>query len=162
MILFMEGILISFILLITCVIGISQRGPVGMVYFYEKEVQERCIELGLTDRETIKRDMRIVGALINLSIFAGIPLLVYAVNGTRGFLSAFKEMCIIELIAGLFDRLFIDWYWVEHSNAWRIEGTEDLKPYIPKKPLIVKWAATLIVFPLVMALIAFVMDRVLH
>ena len=87
MILFMEGILISFILLITCVIGISQRGPVGMVYFYEKEVQERCIELGLTDRETIKRDMRIVGALINLSIFAGIPLLVYAVNGTRGFLS---------------------------------------------------------------------------
>ena len=97
MILFMEGILISFILLITCVIGISQRGPVGMVYFYEKEVQERCIELGLTDRETIKRDMRIVGALINLSIFAGIPLLVYAVNGTRGFLSAFKEMCIIEL-----------------------------------------------------------------
>ena len=162
MILFMEGILISFILLITCVIGISQRGPVGMVYFYEKDVQERCIELGLTDRETIKRDMRIVGALISLSIFAGIPLLVYAVNGTRGFLSAFKEMCIIELIAGLFDRLFIDWYWVEHSNAWRIEGTEDLKPYIPKKTLIVKWAATLIVFPLVMALIAFVMDRVLH
>ena len=161
MILFMEGILISFILLITCVIGISQRGPVGMVYFYEKEVQERCIELGLTDRETIKRDMRIVGALINLSIFAGIPLLVYAVNGTRGFLSAFKEMCIIELIAGLFDRLFIDWYWVEHSNAWRIEGTEDLKPYIPKKTLFKKWFGTIVTYPLYSLLIAWIMTFII-
>ena len=161
MILFMEGILISFILLITCVIGISQRGPVGMVYFYEKEVQERCIELGLTDRETIKRDMRIVGALINLSIFAGIPLLVYAVNGTRGFLSAFKEMCIIELIAGLFDRLFIDWYWVNHTKAWEIPGTEDLKPYINRKAWIKKWIGTLVGFPLVAAVISSIMSLII-
>ncbi len=31
------------------------NGPVGMVFFYEKEVQDKAIELGLTTRETIKK-----------------------------------------------------------------------------------------------------------
>ena len=55
---------------------------------------------------------------------------------------------------GLFDRLFIDWYWVGHTKAWEIEGTEDLKPYISKKTLIGKWAGTLVGFPLLAAIIA--------
>ena len=41
-------------------------------------------------------------------------------------------MTCIYLILNIFDRLFIDWYWVGHTKAWKIEGTEDLKPYIPK------------------------------
>ena len=39
---------------------------------------------------------------------------------------------------GLFDRFFIDMYWVEHTKAWDIPKTEELKPYIPKKMKIVK------------------------
>ena len=30
-----------------CVVGIA-NGPVGMVFFYEKEVQDKVVELGLT------------------------------------------------------------------------------------------------------------------
>lgn len=30
------------------------------------------------------------------------------------------------LIVGVFDRLYIDWYWVGRTKAWIIPGTEDL------------------------------------
>ena len=36
------------------------------------------------------------------------------------------QITIILLIVGLFDRLFIDWYWVGKTKAWFIPGTEDL------------------------------------
>ena len=36
----LEGIAICFVLLIICVVGITE-GPVGMVFFYEKEVQDK-------------------------------------------------------------------------------------------------------------------------
>ena len=39
-----------FILLIVCVIGIANKGPVGLVCFYEKDVQDRVVELGLTTK----------------------------------------------------------------------------------------------------------------
>ena len=57
-------------------------------------------------------------------------------------------------IMGLFDRLFIDWFWVEHTKAWIIPGTEDLMPYIPVKTKIGKWLGTVIGFPMMAALIA--------
>lgn len=69
-------------------------------------------------------------------------------------------MTCIYLIMNIFDRLFIDWYWVGHTKAWEIEGTEDLKPYIPKKALIKKWVGTVVVFPALAALIASVVRLV--
>ena len=33
----------------------------------------------------------------------------------------------------LIDRFLVDGYWVGHTNAWEIPGTEDLKPYITAK-----------------------------
>ena len=39
----LEGVAMSFVLLIICVVGIA-NGPVGMVFFYEKEVQDKAIE----------------------------------------------------------------------------------------------------------------------
>ena len=35
----LEGVAMCFVLLIICVVGIA-NGPVGMVFFYEKEVQQ--------------------------------------------------------------------------------------------------------------------------
>ena len=58
------------------------------------------------------------------------------------------------MIMGLFDRFFIDWYWVGHTKAWIIPGTEDLQPYIPVKVLIRKWLGTLIAYPLLALLMA--------
>ena len=38
----------------------------------------------------------------------------------------------ILLIVGVFDRLYIDWYWVGRTKAWIIPGTEDLMPCMPQ------------------------------
>ena len=64
---------------------------------------------------------------------------------------------IVLLISGLFDRLFIDWYWVGRTKAWVIPGTEDLMPYIYGKTLIKKWVGTLVGFSALAAIIAGVM-----
>ena len=66
-------------------------------------------------------------------------------------------MTIVLLISGLFDRLFIDGYWVGRTKAWVIPGTEDLMPYIYGKTLIKKWVGTLVGFPALAAIIAGVM-----
>ena len=50
----LEGVAMCFVLLIICVVGIA-NGPVGMVFFYEKEVQDKAVELELTTREMINK-----------------------------------------------------------------------------------------------------------
>ena len=67
------------------------------------------------------------------------------------FFDNFTQITIILIILGLFDRFFIDWYWVGKTKAWFIEGTEDLMPYIPKKTWIHKWIGVVVVYPLIAA-----------
>ena len=55
MLIVVEGIVMCFVLLIVCVVGIS-NGPVGLVLLYEKDVQERVVELGLTTKDRIKKN----------------------------------------------------------------------------------------------------------
>ena len=154
----LEGVAMCFVLLIICVVGIA-NGPVGMVFFYEKEVQDKAIELELTTRETInKRKMTTYIALL-VPQFLLVPLMVYLVNGTQDLKSAFFQMTVIYLISGLFDRLFIDWYWVGKTKAWIIPGTEDMMPYIYGKTLVGKWVSTLIGFPVLAVLIAWVVSK---
>ena len=78
-----------------------------------------------------------------------------------GFREGFWQMTVILWGMGLFDRFFIDWYWVGHTKAWLIPGTEDLKPYIPVKVMLGKWAGTVLGFPAIAALIALVMSWIL-
>ncbi len=80
--------------------------------------------------------------------------MVYGINGAVGFWDGFWQITAILLIQNVFDRLFIDWYWVGHTNAWDIPGTEDLKPYIPKKTMIGKWLVTILVNPVIAAILA--------
>ncbi len=63
MILLMEGIVMCFILLFICVIGIA-NGPVGLVVFDEKDVQDRVVELGYTTREKIKKTFIVTSVAI--------------------------------------------------------------------------------------------------
>ncbi len=83
-----------------------------------------------------------------------IPAMVYFINGTRGFWNLFWQISAILWIMGLFDRLFIDWYWVGHTKTWFIPGTEDLMPYIPKKTVIHKWVVTIFGYPILAAVIS--------
>ena len=116
---------LCFVLLIICVIGIA-NGPVGCVYFYEPEVQEKVVKLGLTTKEKIKRDYSIAGIALFVPILFLVPAMVYFINGARGFWEVFIQITLILWAMGLFDRIFIDWYWVGKTKAWIIPGTEEL------------------------------------
>ncbi|MBR4462977.1 MAG: hypothetical protein IKS51_10400 [Erysipelotrichaceae bacterium] len=157
MLVLLEGIAFSFWLLLICVVLIKD-GPVGGVVFYEDDVKERVVERNLITKEEIQRRSIISATALFVPLLVAVPLLVYRVNGADGFKDAFLQMSAIYLIAGLFDRIFIDWYWVGHTKAWIIPGTEDLQPYIPKKTLIGKWLGTLIGFPLIAAMIAKIVE----
>ena len=155
MLIMVEGIALCFVLLLVCSVAIA-NGPVGAVFFYEQDVQDRVVELKLTTRETIRRRYGMAGLCLCLPLFIGAPAMVYYLNGARTFLELFWQITAVLMIPGIFDRLFIDWYWVGRTNAWLIPGTEDLKPYVPRKVMIGKWAATLVGYPLIAALAAWV------
>ena len=153
-----EGIAMCFVLLIICVVGIAD-GPVGMIFFYEKEVQDKAVEQGLTTRETINKRKMITFIALLVPQLLFVPLTVYLLNGAPDFKTAAAQMIVIYLISGLFDRLFIDWYWVGKTKAWIIPGTEDMMPYIYGKTLIGKWVSTLIGFPILAVIIAWVVSK---
>ncbi len=157
MLIVLEGIAACFILLIVCVVGIA-NSPVGCVFLYEKDVQERVVELGLITKAKIKRNSVIASLAMLVPMVLGIPAMVYFINGAREFWDLFRQMAIILWVMGLFDRLFIDWYWVGHTKAWLIPGTEDLMPYIPRKTLIVKWIGTILFYPICAAVMAAILS----
>lgn len=159
MILIIEGIVMCFILLIICVVGIA-NGPVGLVVFYEQEVKDRVVELGMTTRERIKRISILTMIALFVPMIVLVPLMVYGINGARGFWNGFWQMLVILMISGLFDRIFIDWWWVGHTKAWIIPGTEDLRPYIYGKTLVRKWVGTLVGFPILAAVLAGIMQLI--
>ncbi len=153
MLVLLEGLVMCFFLLLYCVIGIA-NGPVGLVVLYEKDVQDRAVALGLTTKAKIKRSLIVSFAVLYLPYIFIVPAMVYGINGASGFWEGFWQITVILLIQNVFDRLFIDWYWVGHTNAWKISGTEDLKPYIPKKTMLGKWIATIVVNPSIAAILA--------
>ena len=159
MILIVEGVVMCFVLLIICVIGIA-NGPVGLVVFYEQEVKDRVVSLGLTTESRIKKTSVITVIALFVPTLVLVPLMVYGLNGAAGFGDGFRQMLVILMISGLFDRIFIDWWWVGHTKAWIIPGTEDLMPYIYGKTLVLKWLGTLVGFPILAAILAGIMQLI--
>lgn len=154
----LEAVVMCFVLLIICVVGMA-NGPEGMVFFYEKEVQERVVQLGLTTEEKIRKRKTVTFFALMIPQFLLVPYMVYGINGAKDAGTAAFQMIVIYLISGLFDRIFIDWYWVGKTKAWIIPGTEDLMPYIYGKTLIGKWLSTVIGFPVLAVLIAWGVSR---
>ena len=156
--LIIEGLVMCFILLLICVIGIA-NGPVGLVIFYEQEVKDRVIELGLTTKEKIRKTQIITMIALMVPQLVLPPVMAYGINGAEGFLEiGLSEMLIILMTGGLFDRLFIDWWWVGHTKAWVIPALKILMPYIYGKTLLKKWLGTMIGLPVLAAILAGVMQ----
>lgn len=152
-----EGLLLSVILYLICLWGI-RNGAVHMVFLYEEEVQKRAVELGLITQEKIRsaaKRFKISGLLF---YFGYTVICVFVINGARGFNESFLQFVGILLIMGIFDRIVIDIIWVGHTKAWIIPGTEDLMPYIPWKCHLKKWGMTLIAYPVMAAVICFLLS----
>ena len=88
-------------------------------------------------------------------------LCVYAINGARGFWPGFWQGFVILSIMNLIDRFLIDDYWVGHTGAWIIPGTEDLRPYITVKDKKQKWIMGTVGMAFIAAVLAGIMAVIL-
>ena len=136
--LLLEGLGLGFLLYLICAIGI-RHGAVGMVHLYSEAVQKRTVELGLTSSDEIRKRSLAFKGLCIPGYLVYVLVCVYAINGARGFFQGFWQMLVILSIMNLIDRILIDGYWVGHTKAWDIPGTEDLKPYISPADKKRKW-----------------------
>ena len=152
----LEGLGLGVLLVLVCAVGI-RRGAVGMVHLYSPEVQSRCVKLGLTTPERIKRNSLLFKAVCLPGYIAYVLVCVYAINGARGFLPGFWQLLVILSVMNLIDRFLVDGYWVGHTRAWTIPGTEDLKPYITAQDKRRKWLFGTVGMAVISAVLAAVM-----
>ena len=157
----LEGLGLGVLLVLVCAFGI-RKGAVGMVHLYSAAVQERCVAQGLTTHERIKRNAILFKLCCLPGYIAYVLVFVYAVNGARGFVSGFWQLLVILSVMNLIDRFLIDDWWVGHTKAWTIPGTEDLKPYITAADKRKKWAFGTIGMAVISAVLAGIMALILR
>lgn len=151
-----EGIGLGALLVLVCAVGI-RKGAVGMVHLYSSAVQDRCVKLGMTTHEKIKRNSLIFKAVCIPGYVAYVLVCVYAINGARGFLTGFWQLLVILSVMNLIDRFLVDGFWVGHTKAWTIQGTEDLKPYITAKDKQKKWISGTVGMAIISAVLSAIM-----
>ena len=157
----LEGLGLGALLVLVCVAGI-RKGAVGMVHLYSPAVQERCVKQGLTTHAKIKRNSLIFKAVCVPGYIAYVLVCVYGINGARSFAAGFWQVLVILSVMNLIDRFLIDGYWVGHTNAWEIPGTEDLKPYITAKDKQKKWLFGTVGMAVIAAALAAIMAVFVH
>ena len=150
---FVEGLLLGILLMGVCAVGIK-NGAIGMVHLYHQDVQDRCVELGLTTHEKIKQHSKLFKIICLPGYILYILVCVYAVNGVKDFWSGFWQMFVILFIMNVMDRFLVDEWWVGHTKAWTIPGTEDLKPYITGADKRKKWISGTIGLAVISAVLA--------
>jgi hypothetical protein len=120
--------LIYLLLFTVTIVVVVSKGPVGGLFFYPKPVQQRALELGLTDAATVrKRKTWFFTALV--VVIAALPVLFIGVwSRVTDFCTAYVQTLILLEIMNWYDGIVIDRLWVGHSRFWVIPGCEDL-PY---------------------------------
>ena len=156
----LEGLGLGLLLILVCAVNI-RNGAVGMVHLYHEDVQARCVELSLTTREKIRRSRARFKVCCIPGYIAYVLVCVYGLNGARGFLAGFWQLLVILSVMNLMDRFLVDDWWVGHTSAWTIPGTEDLKPYINGHDKCVKWAFGTLGMAGIAAVLAGVMTLIL-
>ena len=122
--------LILYCLLFTAMVRFAVRGgAIDGLYFYPKPVQDRAIEIGLTDREIMVRRRKRFMIPFCLVMLAALVLIIAFWNGVRSFLAAYRQALLFLEVMNWYDGIVIDRLWVGHSRFWVLPGTEDL-PFV--------------------------------
>ena len=159
--LILEGLGLGFLLYLVCAIGI-RNGAVGMVHLYDQKVQERVVQLGLSTADEIRKRSVLFRSLCLPGYLIYVLICVYVINGARGFWPGFWQGFVILSIMNLIDRFLIDDYWVGHTKAWVIPGTEDLRPYITVKDKKQKWIMGTVGMAFIAAILSVIMALILR
>ena len=156
----LEGLILGGLMIAACAWGI-RNGAVNMVFLYHQDVQDRCVENKLITREQIRKNAKIMKIFFFLMYFAALWICVDVINKAEGFFPRFWQTFAILSIVNLIDRFLIDEYWVGHTDAWLIPGTEDMRTYINEKDKKLKWLAGTVGYAICAALLAGLMTLVL-
>ena len=107
----LEGLGLGILLVLVCAVGIC-KGAVGMVHLYIPAVQQRCVKLGLTTHEKIKRNSLVFKAVCvpGYIAYVLVCVYVYGINGARSFAAGFWQLLVILSVMNLIDRFLIDGY----------------------------------------------------
>ncbi len=156
-----EGLVLGVLLVLVCAVGI-RKGAVGMVHLYSPEVQDRCVKSGLTTHEKIRRNALLFKVICVPGYIAYVLVCVYAINGAVGILAGFWQLLVILSVMNLIDRFLVDGFWVGHTKAWTIPGTEDMKPYITAKDKCKKWIFGTVGMAVISAILSGIMMIFIH
>ena len=122
--------LILFCMIFTLMVAYSVRGgAINALYFYPKPVQEKAIEIGLTDVETVKCKQKKFMTLFYLVMTVSLLLIIGLWNQVSDFKSAYLQALLFLQVMNWYDGIVIDKIWVGYSKFWIIKGTENI-PYV--------------------------------
>ena len=122
--------LILYCLLFTAMVKIAViGGAVNGLYFYPKAVQDRAIELGISDRATIDRSFKRFMTAFYIVMLAALVLIIGVWNKVSDFGTAYLQALLFLEVMNVYDGVVIDKLWVGHSKFWVIPGLEDI-PYV--------------------------------
>ena len=139
--------LILYCLLFTAMVKIAViGGAVNGLYFYPKAVQDRAIELGISDRVTIDRSFKRFMTAFYIVMLAALVLIVGVWNKVSNFGAAYLQALLFLEVMNVYDGVVIDKLWVGHSKFWMLPGLENV-PFVQtwgqmlKKRIILKVCA---------------------
>ena len=127
-------------------------GAINGLYFYPKAVQERAYEIGLTDRETVKKQCKRFMALFYIVMLSALVLIIAVWNRVTDFKNAYLQALLFLEVMNIYDGVVIDKLWVGHSKFWILKGTEDI-PFVQTWAQVVKKRSFLALIWVVGALI---------
>ena len=104
-----EGLGLGALLALVCAVGI-RKGAVGIVHLYSPAVQQRCVKLGLTSPERIRRNSLLFKAVCIPGYISYVLVCVYGINGARSFAAGFWQLLVILSVMNFIDRFLIDGY----------------------------------------------------
>lgn len=104
-------------------------GAADGLYFYPKTVQDKAVELGITDRETIDRRFKRFMIIFYIVMAASLVLIVGLWSGISDFRTAYLRSLFFLEVMNWYDGIVIDKLWVGHSKFWVISGLEGM-PYV--------------------------------
>ena len=112
-------------------------GAINGLYFYPKAVQERAYEIGLTDRETVKKQCKRFMTMFYIVMLSALVLIIAVWNRVIDFNNAYLQALLFLEVMNIYDGVVIDKLWVGHSKFWILKGTEDI-PFVQTWAQVVK------------------------
>ena len=130
--------LILYCLLLVAIVQWAVRGgAVNALFFYPRAVQDRAVEFGISDRDTIRRRAGRVRMVLYIVLTAALLLIIGLWNHVSDFAAAYWQALLFLEVMNWFDGLVIDMVWVRRSSFWVIPGLEGI-PYVQTWPQMLK------------------------